>query len=847
MNHAAIFGIKARRGITDGVIPAFFSAVAKKQLGCPQERRKSMHKHYALNDNWVFAEQCTDAFLNGEGKGTSVRLPHSCRELPYDYFDENEYEMLCAYRRMVFAPETWRGKSVRLTFGAAGHKAEVFLNGKKLAEHCCGYTAFTVELGDALRFGADNLLSVRLDTRESCNQPPFGFVIDYLTYGGLYREACLDVTEREYIADVFARPVIRESIKAGVAGTVQSTVTCACVFGTEYCIRQALIRPESNEVLAQTVIDINGASTELALPEVEVKLWDIHSPALYLLCTELLCRGKVIDRAETRIGFRKAEFRSDGFYLNGKRLLLRGLNRHQSFPYVGYAMPASLQRFDADILKKELGLNAVRTSHYPQSGHFIDRCDELGLLVFTEIPGWQHIGGETWKATAVDNVREMVTQYRNHPSIILWGVRINESSDDDAFYTKTNDAAHALDPTRPTGGVRCIKKSSLLEDVYTYNDFLHDGKNAGCEKKRDVTPDLGKAYLISEYNGHMFPAKMFDSEYHLLEHALRHAKVLDAVAAEKDIAGCFGWCMFDYNTHRDFGSGDRICYHGVMDMFRNPKPAAMVYAAQQEESPVLFVSSGMDIGEHPAGQMGRIYIITNADSVRVYKNDRFLKEYTQADTEFRHLRHGPILMDDYLGTRIEEEEGFSPKQSRLVSEILNYSAVNGFSRLNLRIKLKALKAMLLYKMNYDDAYRLYGKYIGGWGDTTSSYRFEAIKNGTIIQTIIRSPVRHPVLYADADHVSLLESETYDVAAVRVRLCDENGGLLRFYNGSVVLQTEGPIEIVGPKVLQLRGGCGGTYIRTTGCEGDAVLRLQNDQSNIIEICFTVKIAQQEDKI
>ena len=228
---------------------------------------------------------------------------------------------------------------------------------------------------------------------------------------------------------------------------------------------------------------------------------------------------------------------------------------------------------------------AVRTSHYPQSHHFIDECDRRGLLVFTEIPGWQHIGGEDWKAQAVENTREMVQQYRNHPSIILWGVRINESRDDDELYRLTNGVAHELDPSRPTSGVRDRVKSSFLEDVYAYNDFSHKGDNAGCLKKKKSTPDRKKGQLISEFNGHMFPTKSFDCEDHTTEHMLRHARVMNAYYKEKDIAGGFGWCMFDYNTHQDFGSGDRICYHGVTDMFRNKKPAGELYFAQQEAEP----------------------------------------------------------------------------------------------------------------------------------------------------------------------------------------------------------------------------------------------------------------------
>ena len=127
---------------------------------------------------------------------------------------------------------------------------------------------------------------------------------------------------------------------------------------------------------------------------------------------------EIIDEKIIIFGFRDAQFRKDGFYLNGKKLKIRGLNRHQSYPYVGYAMPKSMQVMDADILKYELGLNAVRTSHYPQSHDFIDRCDELGLLVFTELPGWQYIGNDEWKEQAIKNTEDMVLQYRNHPSII---------------------------------------------------------------------------------------------------------------------------------------------------------------------------------------------------------------------------------------------------------------------------------------------------------------------------------------------------------------------------------------------------------------------------------------------
>ena len=221
--------------------------------------------------------------------------------------------------------------------------------------------------------------------------------------------------------------------------------------------------------------------------------WNTEHPHLYTCICELLSPEEtILDHQETTFGFRTAEFRADGFYLNGEKTFLRGLNRHQCYPYVGYAASASLQREDVRILQEELGCNAVRTSHYPQSQHFLNECDRLVTLVFTEIPGWQHIGDTTWQKQAVRNTREMILQNRNHPSIILWGVRINESQDDDEFYKHTNALAHRLDPSRATSGVRYIENSHLLEDVYAYNDFSHNGITPGAKPKKEVSPIPGK-------------------------------------------------------------------------------------------------------------------------------------------------------------------------------------------------------------------------------------------------------------------------------------------------------------------------------------------------------------------
>ena len=811
-----------------------------------------------LNNDWLFSENFTEDMIDAKFNAasmTKVRIPHTVKETPLHYFDEKEYQMVSGYIRTVDIPAEWKDKALILTFEGVAHEAEVFINGTSVMKHSCGYTAFSADISEYVQFGKQNIITVKCDSRESLNVPPFGFVIDYMTYGGIYRDVYLDIREKSYIKDVFIITKLAERFEEeGVLKVKSSQLSSQIEIenAKEGMSISQYIRKKGegefaflNETPVASLKKVSHDSDDKAEYELsnlsgQVELWDIDNPVLYEVKTELKKDGNVIDNVITQVGFRRAQFKISGFFLNGKKVKIRGLNRHQSYPYVGYAMPDSMQKLDADILKKELGLNAVRTSHYPQSQAFIDRCDELGLLVFTEIPGWQHIGNDEWKDQAVHNVYEMVTQYRNHPSIVLWGVRINESVDDDDFYTRTNELCRRLDPSRQTGGVRCYKKGSLLEDVYTYNDFSHTGNNKGVEKKSDVTSNTDKPYLVSEYNGHMYPTKAFDWEEHRMEHMKRHACVINEVAKQNDIAGSFGWCMFDYNTHKDFGSGDRICYHGVMDMFRNPKLAAAVYAIQQDETPVLQISSTMDIGEHPGSNRGDVYILTNADSVKMYKNDRFLKEYSSLDSKYPFLKHGPILIDDYIGDAIEEgEPEMSKKQADALKSLLNEVARVGLYGMSRQMLAKAGFVSVRYQMSMTDAVDMYNKYVGDWGGESTTYKFEAIKDGEVVKVLTVGPMKTHEIDFKVDHKVLKEGKSYDVAAVRLYDKDENGNILHFSNDPISFSTVGPIELIGPSVISLQGGMGGTYIKTTGKTGSAKLIITPQYGASKTIEFEVK--------
>ena len=456
--------------------------------------------------------------------------------------------------------------------------------------------------------------------------------------------------------------------------------------------------------------------------------------------------------------------------------------------------------------------------------------------MFTEIPGWQHIGDEKWKDQAVENTREMVLQYRNHPSIILWGVRINESQDDDDLYRRTNEAAWELDPGRATSGVRYLEKSSLIEDVYSYNDFSHTGNNPGCKPKKAVTSDEKKALIISEHNGHMFPTKVYDPWSRRQEHALRHMRVLNDAMADGGHAGCFGWCMFDYPTHKDFGSGDRVCHHGVMDAFRNPKLAAYGYASQSDGKPVLAVGSSMDIGDYPGGQIGDIYVFTNADSVSLYKNGNFVTKLKQG--KWKGLPHGPMVVDDTIGCLLETQEGFDKPRAELLRRCLLAIQKRGLNNLSPADIAQIGFAMVKYGLKYEDAVALYGKYVGNWGGEATVWRLDAEKDGIVVRSVTCCPSTRLRLEAIPSHTQLTEGDTYDMAAVRIRILDEFGNVAPYAQIPVFFAVEGEAELVGPGAAAAEGGMCGTYVRTVGKPGAARLTVSTAQTGPVIVEFSI---------
>ncbi|MDA3849681.1 MAG: glycoside hydrolase family 2 protein [Spirochaetaceae bacterium] len=775
-----------------------------------------MRQKIALNNDWYYLPQAPEGFQGKDFDQSDyqpVRLPHSNVELPYNHFNEKDSQFISSYRRSLFIPQTAQGRVINLHFEGVMTQADLYINEKLVGQHMGGYTAFFFDISDYLHYGEENQLALKVDSRELSDIPPFGGVVDYLPYGGIYREVYLEMVAPQHMVDPFVKGRLRETPE------LELELNFVLPLQAEQTVEIKVVKVWPEEEDTPLYQEIHGLpkgekSWKFCQAIPQAQPWDIDNPQLYEM--EATLQG--VDRISRRFGFREVKFTDQGFFLNGNPLKLRGLNHHQSYPFVGYAMPQSAQYSDVEILKNELGVNTVRLSHYPHSRHFLDRCDELGLLVFNEIPGWQYLGGPLWKEVAKINLQEMILQDRHHPCIFIWGVRINESADCDELYRETNRIARQLDDSRPTGGVRNFKKSHFFEDVYTYNDFIHSGEKIALEPPRSVTGSNKGPYLVSEHNGHMFPTKKTDSQNRRLEQALRHGRVLNAMYGNPRISGAIGWCMFDYNTHKDFGSGDRICHHGVMDMFRLPKYAAWLYASQQESTPFGRVAHSMNIGDADASLLGGVWIFSNSDFVRVYKNDICLGDYYPNIRDLPHLPHPPILIDDFIGNQIEQNEPYGKANNRRLKRAL--LDISRMGKMGFKSALGIFWVVLTTPLTRKMGYQLYTKYLNSWGSDSLTYRFEGYQGSTKVWEQKLGAMESRRFNLRADYTTLKETATWQTTRVVVEALDQFGNVLHYAGDPLQIQVDGSLELIGPDLRNLYGGSTAFWVKTTGETGEA---------------------------
>ncbi|MBQ1438970.1 MAG: glycoside hydrolase family 2 protein, partial [Solobacterium sp.] len=228
---------------------------------------------------------------------------------------------------------------------------------------------------------------------------------------------------------------------------------------------------------------------------------------------------------------------------------------------------------------------------------------------------------------------------------------------------------------------------------------------------------------------------------------------------------------------------------------------------------------------------------TNADAVELYKNDVFVKRFESK--EWPGMEHGPIRIDDTIGELLETQEHMPKGQAAAIRRCLIATGKYGFSALPARYKAELAAIMVRYKMTFEDGYNLFGKYVGNWGGEATKWRFDAVKNGEVIASVTKTPGKKLHLEVKVSKTELAEGETYDMAAVRIRILDENGNSAPYAQYPLAFETTGPIEIAGPSAAVLEGGMSGLYIRTTGETGQAELTIRCADLEVQNISFEVR--------
>jgi beta-galactosidase len=738
-------------------------------------------KRITFNQGWLFGGRylpgSADPGFDDSGF-TQITLPHTVTPLSWGDWDQASWEGIWIYRKHFALPQRQAGRSrVFADFDGVMADATVLLNGTTVATHRGGYLPFSAELTGSL-LPADNVLAVVVDSRwlpvPPAGHPGGAASIDFLQPGGIYRDAALRVVPKVFLADVFARPAQVLSTHRSVI--VQATIDAAAINAGPIDAGPVPTDPveisaellDGSRRLASTAQKVTltapGRSVAtLTLAGVgNVTLWSPASPKLYQVRVTLTAPsgdrqgGQPGDQhgVTVRTGFRQAVFQADGFYLNGERLQIFGLNRHQLFPYLGMAAAARLQRRDAEILKTELNCNMVRCSHYPQSPHFLDACDELGLMVWQEAPGWNYVGDEAWQDIVAQNVHDMVVRDRNRPCVIVWGTRLNETANHPRLYTRTRQIAARLDGTRPTSGAMTRHSArGWGEDVFAFDDYRQARGDA------TLRPPLpGVPYLVTEAVGALAGAPAYrwtDPGPVLARQARLHAQVHHTAGARPGYAGLLGWCGIDYAS---YNGGARIWRGlktpGVLDTFRIPKPAAAIYRTQLDPRarPVIEPVFCWDFGpgSPPHGPGPDAMIATNCERLEIFAGPEHIATGFPDHARFGGLAYPPVFAD---------------------------LTVDGSGRPELRID----------------------GYLGG--QLVASARLSA------------DPARDRLGLA-ADHASITADGT-DATRVTFRALDAYGNQRPHVSGDVTMRLAGPAILVGDNPFPFGdyGGAGGGFVRS----------------------------------
>ena len=581
-----------------------------------------------LTRGWRFVRHdeasAHDASFNDD-PWEEVTIPH-CFNAADTFTPVRGYYRGPAWYR-IRLPEVPSDKHVELDALGAFAVTDVWLDGEHLGQYMGGFTGFNVDITGKVKPEGGSLLSLRVTNEHDPEVLPGKDIPDYDLYGGIYREIGLRITEPLRIAD---RGLILSTPKVSAeSGQVHLAVRVAngrdvAVSG---CVSVIVESPDGQAVSqgSREFLAAAGAERLVSVPVPAVSepaLWSPDEPNLYTLRATVSEGNSTADEVALQFGFRWFEFDRDrGFFLNGKPLKLRGVNRHQDFPGLGNAIPAELQSWDAELIK-DFGANFIRCSHYPMHPAFLDACDRLGILVYEEIASWQHVGGERFARNARQMMEEMIARDRHHPSIILWGL-LNEGRNRTLFQG-LHETAHRCDPWRLT--VYAENAPDEGKELGTVNipDVLGlNYKVPHLDELRELLPDL--CLMNTEHSNANIDELAGEEHNSYVQNQLWQAdKVMSDIAEfEKRewIAGSALWCFHDYGT--DYEPTWPMHESGVFDAWRTPKLAAQALKAHWNPEPMVHIANhwtypGMK--DHPLP----VRVYSNMETVELYLNETSL-------------------------------------------------------------------------------------------------------------------------------------------------------------------------------------------------------------------------------
>ena len=762
---------------------------------------------FDLNFDWQFVNNYNQEYINKFPENFEmVDLPHCIRRIPSTNFVEDIYKATVTYRKF-FNLESFNDKNqyVFIDFYGFMNQAEIYLNGKSVGKYFSMWRKVSVDITKYVK-QKDNELIVVVDSNEDLRYPPFGGQMKYLNFAGLYKRVTIRVVPKIYIE--------KSLVNASMEGRVSIKDIVKGETNEKYSVKHEIYRK------GQQIAFSSISAFIIDFPQ----LWSPKSPNLYSLKTTVSSRfGE--DSYETKFGFRDIRVDFDGIYINNEIYKFVGINRLESFPYVGLAMPKSGQQNDADLIKNKIGANIVRCINFPANEDFLARCDEIGLLVISEPPssGGYVSGNDQWRNQHIENVREKILEEYNHPCVIANSVRIDGAREDRELFEESDTAAKSIDTTRPTFGALKKFKGSYVTDIVGFNDYALRNYRSRFTNPFLMIGNM-KPTFISDYTGEYDICKLTDDFNAKKAHALHHLKALNDVNRNKGLLASFASAFSDYYVPYSLSSGDNIFYSGVLDIFRSKKPAAEAYYSQQDEKPMIKVLSTLKPYDSINQALGKIIVLTNGDYVELYKDDAFVKRFYPNLSGYNDLKHPPIVVDDLLGKSLCDPR-FNEKENALLAKLFSKMAIYGERSLSLADRIILGRLGNKYHITSRGLKHLFNRYLGPSVIEQSTFAFRVYKNDEWVTTETFAPPKTFDLSLDVQKNQLVNGPTFDVSRIHIKYVDQNNHVMETANFGLHIDLEGPISLLSEKeIVTLKAGQCSIWVRSHKKLGDAKVKI-----------------------